>query len=111
MVNIKSMIKSIIYNATVLGVSVMLIGQTFAQTSVALDESGVEIGEGVHHRKVHTEEFHENDQAELTVFLKARIKELERQVELQTDPPGSPTTPGGKVEGRVSSSLHRLTLY
>ena len=61
----------------------------------------VEIGDGVHHRQVDTEEFHENEQAELEVFLKARIQELEGQVELETRAPGSPTTSGGKVERRV----------
>ena len=72
----------------------------------------VDIGEGFHQRAVGTEEFIENDQADLEVFVKARIEELECQVrvkESEAGTPGRPRTPVGKSEETKGTSLNKLT--
>ena len=74
----------------------------------------MEIGNGVHKRKIDTEDFHENDEEGIALFLKARIEEIERQMEngdQVTGTDGSPTAPLGKVKGSQTCRLNRLTHY
>ena len=41
----------------------------------------MEIGNGVHKRKIDTEDFHDNDEEGIALFLRARIEQIERQLE------------------------------
>ena len=74
----------------------------------------MEIGNGVHKRKLDTEDFHDNDEEGIALFLKSRIEEIERQMEQGDQVPGtdgSPTAPLGKAKGPQTCRLNRLTHY
>ena len=68
------------------------------------------IGSGVCKRKIDTEDFHEDAEAGVAQFLKARIEEIEQQ--LETGDPGAglsgrPTAPLGKVKGSPSWQIEQ----
>ena len=74
--------------------------------------AAVEVGEGVHKRKIDTEEFHENDSIEVERFIEKQLAEAEGQMN-QADPTAYPlrTAPGRnrEVEGSRMGRLGRLT--
>ena len=72
----------------------------------------MEVGEGVHKRKIDTEEFHDNDSIEVERFIEKLLEEAESRMN-QADPTADllRTASGrsGKAEGSKMGRLGRLT--
>ena len=68
----------------------------------------MEVGEGVHKRRIDTEEFHENDSIEVERFIEKQLEEADGRMS-QVDPTACPLrSASGRIREVVGSRVGRL---